>query len=294
MKSKMNKPTQPPECLICRKEVGSFYCFKHPSCYFRCPRCGSIFQHPLPSIREMIDYANQEYLDGGYKEYVQASDLKLATFRDRIRNICHRAQGKRLLDVGCACGYFIDIALQEGFDAYGIEFSAQAMAAASPQARTRIIHADVNQLSSTRRDWYDVVAAFDIVEHTLDPVDFLIDLKNMLRRGGMLVMTTPDTGHFLRPMMGRRWPMLQPFQHTFLFSRASLRLALEKAGYAEIELMPARKILTPDYLVQQIKIYNPLIARLYYFFSTVLPNGLRKMPLRVNIGEIMAFARRGG
>ena len=52
-----------------------------------------------------------------------------------------------------------------------------------------------------------------------DPVSFLDDIGRVLAPGGLLVVSTPDTGHWLRPLMRSRWPMLQPDQHTFLFSR---------------------------------------------------------------------------
>ena len=70
-------------------------------------------------------------------------------------------------------------------------------------------------------------------------------------------------------------------------------MALERAGYCEIELMPATKVLTPDYLMQQIRTFNQLTVRLYNSISRVMPKGLRGKPIAVNIGEIMAFARSG-
>jgi len=39
---------------------------------------------------------------------------------------------KRLLDIGCSCGYFIDVALENGYDAYGIEFLEAAISYAKP------------------------------------------------------------------------------------------------------------------------------------------------------------------
>lgn len=277
------------QCLICTAD-SDFYCFKPPAKYFKCPQCATIFQHPLPSAQEMVSYADQEYSDGLYGEYVQARDLKFLTFRRRMRDIRRRTEGKLLVDVGCSCGYFIDVALENGFDAYGVEFSSVAIAAASEQTRRRITHGDIHQLT-THSKTYDVVTAFDVLEHTLAPVQFLTELRRLLKSGGLLVITTPDTKHYLRSLMGKRWPMLQPLQHTCLFSPASLRRALETAGYTDIEIMPARKVLTPEYLAGQIKGYNPLIASFYNVLSKVLPEKLRNMPISVNISEIMAFAR---
>ena len=239
----------------------------------------------------MAGYADQEYSHGVYREYIEARDLKYLTFHRRASRIESETAGRRLVDIGCSCGYFIDVALEHGFDAIGIEFSSVAIAAASSQARPRIIQGDVNKLQAMQQASFDVVTAFDVVEHTLDPIQFLTQLRGLLKSGGLLVVTTPDTGHFLRSLMGKRWPMLQPFQHTCLFSAKSLRMALEQAGYGNVEIMPARKVLTPDYLIGQIKSYNPVISSLYNAVSKVLPKKLRDLPVSVNISEVMAFAR---
>ena len=68
-----------------------------------------------------------------------------------------------------------------------------------------------------------------------------------------MVLTTPDTRHAFRFLMGARWPMLQPEQHTFLFSRRSLRLALEKVGFEEVVVRRATKSSTLEYLARQIE-----------------------------------------
>lgn len=287
----MRDARQSEKCPICNG-AAFFYCSKDAAQYYRCILCGTISQYPHPSVQEMAAYANHEYSAGGlYEEYIQARELKLATFRKRIQGIREHTEGKRLFDVGCSCGYMIDVALENGFDAYGAEFSDVAIAAASEKARPRIFHADVNQIALMQPVPYDVVTAFDIIEHTFDPIKFLISLKDMIQKRGLLVITTPDAGHLLSFVMRHRWPMLQPFQHTVLLSKNSLRLALEAAGFDDIEIMSASKVLTIDYLMKQIRGLNPSIARSYGLVSHAMPDRLRNMPISFNIGEIMAFAR---
>jgi 2-polyprenyl-3-methyl-5-hydroxy-6-metoxy-1,4-benzoquinol methylase len=243
----------------------------------------------------MITYADEEYSSGLYKKYIEAKNLKYDTFRSRLPKIQaalpNGGKNGKLLDVGCSCGYFIDVALETGFDAYGIEFSSVAIGMASPAARPRIIQGNVNTLDSAHTA-FDVITAFDIIEHTDNPLDFLQNLKSILKPTGIMVLTTPDTGHFLRPLMGSRWPMLQPLQHTFLFSKASLSRALQLAGFIDIEITTAHKVLTLDYLIKQLKIHNPLIYRSYGLISPLIPKIFREKAMHVNIGEIFAIARR--
>ena len=286
----MRNGTATPPCPVCATQA-LFYCRRQQARYFLCRACGTIFQDPMPTIEAMRAYVDEEYAVGAYEAYVRARKIKLLTFAERAARIRRHAGSGRLLDVGASCGYFVEAALEAGFDAHGLELSPVAVAAAPEVVRDRLAVGDVNRLRHDGVEPYDVVTAFDILEHTFDPMQFLADLRSVSRDGGLLVITTPDTGHVLRYAMGRSWPMLQPSQHTVLFSRKSLRMALSKAGYTDIVLTAARKVLTPDYLAEQVGVHNPLLARAYATVAPAVPKVLRDMPIGVNIGETMAFAR---
>ena len=196
-----------------------------------------------------------------YRDYVDARALKLATMRRRLPVISAQARGPRLLDVGCATGFFIEAALEAGFDAAGIELSPVAIRLARPEVQARITCGDVNTLLSTDSRRFDVVTAFDIIEHTLDPAAFLDDIGRVLAPGGLLVLSTPDTGHWLRTVMRARWPMLQPDQHTYLFSKAAMRTLLVDRGYDPVRIEATRKVLTLEYLFGQLRQTNPTLAQ---------------------------------
>jgi 2-polyprenyl-3-methyl-5-hydroxy-6-metoxy-1,4-benzoquinol methylase len=270
---------------------GARYCTLPPATYYDCPVCATVFQSPMPTLEQMRDYVNAEYASGVYADYVSAAALKSLTFSRRAAKIRARTGTGRLLDVGASCGYFIDEALKAGFDAYGVELSAEAVASAPPALRERLTLGDVNALTARGETPYAVVTAFDIIEHTFDPIAFLQSLRSVAQPGATVVITTPDTGHALRYLLRSRWPMLQPMQHTVLFSRRSLLLALTRAGLEDVRITVARKTLTADYLAGQVEMYLPLPVRAYRAAARVLPERITKAPVSINIGELMAFAR---
>ncbi len=280
--------------LVCpiTGEEASFYCRKPPADYFLTDQLGLIFQKQLPTIEEMSAYAEEQYSAGVYKGYASAAPLKIQTFERRIDLLKRLGARGRILDVGCACGFFIEAALKHGFDAYGIEFSKEAVAIARQEIRSRITVGDVNLRREREEDRFDAVVAFDIIEHTQNPIKFLEEIRQILRPGGWLMLATPDTGHFLRYLMGCRWPMLQPMQHTYLFSKSAMRFALAQAGFENIAVQKADKSLTLDYLIDQLRVHNPLISRSYQALSKLLPRALRQGTFSVNIGEMLAYAQR--
>ena len=269
-----------PARLYCRKPQAEYYIAD-----------GLIYQKTPPTVEQMAAYAEREYSTGVYKDYIAAAPLKTATFRRRIKRLKKLGTKGRLLDVGCGCGFFIQVALEEGFDAYGIDFSHAARAAAAEEIQPRITIGDVNSLRRRGEEPFDVVVAFDIIEHSQNPLQFLREIRSVLRPDGWLMLSTPDTDHFLRFVMRTRWPMLQPMQHTHLFSKRAMQSALEKAGYRNISLRKADKTLTLDYVLEQVRVHNPWLTRIYRTLAPLLPRALHRKAFTVNIGEFLAFAQ---
>lgn len=87
--------------------------------------------------------------------------------------------------------------------------------------------------------------------------------------------------------------MLQPDQHTFLFSRRAMHQLLVDAGYTPLRLETAHKTLTIDYLFGQLRQTNPVLSRVLDLAKHVVPRTLRDRPLAFNIGEMFACARKG-
>ncbi len=262
-----------------------------PAIYYGCPVCETMFQHPMPTIDQMKAYVESEYKSGVYNDYVAAAALKSLTFARRVNLISKRMPNGRLLDVGASCGFFVEQAMLAGFDAHGLELSTEAVAKAPPQVRARLTIGDVNALALSGVESFDVITAFDLIEHVFDPVAFLSEMRAVARPGALIAITTPDVDHFLRHVLRSRWPMFQPMQHTVLFSRRGLRLALTHAGYVDVEIGPATKTLTADYLAGQVSMYLPLAVGAYRTVSSAIPKKLRNAPVDINIGELMAFAR---
>ena len=104
-------------------------------------------------------------------------------------------------------------------------------------------------------------------------------------------MSTPDAGHFLRYMMRSYWPMLQPRQHLTIFSRQGIRLALEEAGFRDIEFERATKTISYDYLADQLRTLTPGLHMGLRLLGRCLPSRTRRKYRQINIGEFTVLAK---
>ena len=84
---------------------------------------------------------------------------------------------------------------------------------------------------------FDVVLCGDVVEHLRDPVAALARLRPLLKPGGRVVLSTPNIANWAirLSLLGGRWRYtdrgILDRSHTHLFTRSTLREALEQAGY---------------------------------------------------------------
>jgi 2-polyprenyl-3-methyl-5-hydroxy-6-metoxy-1,4-benzoquinol methylase len=244
-----------------------------------------------------MDYANSEYRTGLYKQYLEAVEIKNATCEYRLDKVIQYFNKKsglkaspRILDIGCSNGRFLEVAVRKGIEAWGLELSENAIAAASPHIRSRIYRGDANNIESLELNKFNIVTAFDLIEHLFYPINFLKNLHKLITKDGIIVMTTPDASSFLRIFMGKYWPMLQPFQHTILLSRKAARLLLRETAYDQISISGTKKVFTPDYLFRQLRGPTPPLFRAYDRISRVVPGFIKEAKVQVDIGEMMISA----
>jgi 2-polyprenyl-3-methyl-5-hydroxy-6-metoxy-1,4-benzoquinol methylase len=91
---------------------------------------------------------------------------------------------------------------------------------------------------------FDLVFASEVIEHISDTATFLTELHRLVRPGGLLILSTPNSAFWpyrLLGLAGRTPSEVQHPGHVRFFSRRSLARAIEAAGFA-VESVSARHI----------------------------------------------------
>ena len=137
-------------------------------------------------------------------------------------------QGGRLLEVGCGSGKQLEAMADAGWDARGVDFDPEAVAA----ARSRGLDVAVGDV----RDLHLPAASFDaivmahVLEHVFDPVGLLTECARLLKPGGRLVSITPNADSLGHRIFRRAWRGLEPPRHIVIYTPDALRLACARAG----------------------------------------------------------------
>ena len=105
--------------------------------------------------------------------------------------------GARVLEVGCGRGAFLVRAKELGACVAGIELN-NASASAASERGIDIAQCDVK---AAPKEWlrsFDLVAAFQVVEHVPEPLDFCESLFSLVKPGGALHVAVPNRESFLQ------------------------------------------------------------------------------------------------
>jgi 2-polyprenyl-3-methyl-5-hydroxy-6-metoxy-1,4-benzoquinol methylase len=135
----------------------------------------------------------------------------------------------RLLDVGCGNALRLARLRALGWDVYGQDVDPEAVAYARNTFQIEV-HLGRLEDSGFPEMSFDYVILHHVIEHVHDPVKLLKECRRLLKRGGLLVVVTPNTRSFGRKHFGGFWRGLEPPRHIYLFSSKALSTIAVRAG----------------------------------------------------------------
>ncbi len=136
----------------------------------------------------------------------------------------------KVLDFGCGNGWLMDNLKAAGWnDVHGLDFDPKAIEFCKSKGLSAAVGTIVEQ--GYAENSFDVITINHVIEHVHDVEALLKDALNVLKKGGKLVVATPNTGSWLHRHYGKFWLHLDPPRHLHLFNNANLEAMIHKAGY---------------------------------------------------------------
>ncbi len=220
----------------------------------RCVDCSlKYIKHQLNNddinqLYQAESYFDSEYGGGASKHYWENESWAKVKARQALKKIKPFVKEGKILDLGCAGGYFLTVAEEEfGYEAYGLELS-QSMALA---ARERGLRVATGSIADVPADWpkFDLIYLGDVLEHVADPYFFMDLIKGKLAPGGVVAIEVPLTyeptligvasavfnllkgkigGVYFLPAQHRTKLMPKPPYHLLMFNPKAMRCLLTK------------------------------------------------------------------
>ena len=217
-------------CRICGYSGGPDEVFSRPLA-FRCRNCGTVQAAELPSIEQLKDYYGKKYLDQ-YTAGMNPHRFKVEMPKRHAAKLAYIKRYKTtgtLLDAGCGEGFFLQLALNAGFDAIGCDYDFRTDY--PERVSVKLGTLDSKNGLPFRDGMFDIVTCWAVIEHVRDPVTALQEILRVLNKDGYLFLDTPLCGDFCERLVAARSHWLHPPEHLHVFTAKSLRLVIEKTGF---------------------------------------------------------------
>jgi SAM-dependent methyltransferase len=194
-----------------------------------CPVCDLLYASPVPDR----DVLSRLYDDAAF-DASDESHAAARTYARLLRPVLDRLPERgAALDIGTGDGAFLSELLDHGFrQVTGVEPSAAPIACADPAVRPLIRHG-VFDPGDFPPASLSLVTCFQTLEHVPDPFRLAHAARGLLREGGAVFFICHNRRAVSARLLGLRSPIFD-IEHLQLFSPASARALLEKAGFSAV------------------------------------------------------------
>ena len=211
-------------------------------------------------------YDKSDYYENNLKKFL---DLNNAYQSDRIRSILELYSPNKdetILDLGCGWGTFCFALAEQCKNIVGVDFSTKSIEICQKLAIEKNLPAIEFKCADARctglaRESFDVVICADLVEHLYPRAyeDSLKEIKRILKRGGKLIIWTPNRGHLIEMLKNRNIIFKKDISHVDYKSMNRLINSLERQGFL------IRKAYYKESHVPFIRIIEKLFMKFFPF-----------------------------
>jgi len=213
--------------------------FSNVKCYFsnvplsvvKCENCGLVYLNPRPDKKLGLEYFENAYSNATgfeshsyYRDHDKIFNRSQARF-DLIKNL--EAPNHKILDFGAGQGHFVKTAIDNKWDATGIELSNAAIQAARENFNIELL----SSLQNLKINDFGVIALWDVIEHLEDPKGILRELTKYLHPDGYFVIETSNIDSLDYLAHKKKWSYWH-VDHLFYFSRKTLVYLLKTLSFS--------------------------------------------------------------
>ena len=167
--------------------------------------------------------------DGKLRNLKNERKFKLSQIKYVLQYIKKIKPGK-VLDVGCGYGWLLS-ALNNKWKKYGVEISKHAGVFSKKFGK---IH--IGKIEEYHERKFDLITALHVIEHINKPEIFILKLKKILNKQGILILETPDFDSAAARRYGKKFRLLFDKTHISLFSQDSLIRFVRDHGFEVLDI----------------------------------------------------------
>lgn len=248
----------------------------------KCNSCGLVRSNPIIPLQ----YLKKLYKESKftYGEEVKNLQLTYGSYLKRLDD--YGALKGKLLEIGCGNGFFLKQALELGYkEVWGVEPSKDAISKASAKLKNHIV-CDIFRPGIFTPNQFNVICFFQVLDHIVDPNQFLSECYQILKPGGLILCINHDIGAWTAGILKDKSPIID-VEHTYLYDKKTIKKIFEKNKFRVLDTGNVRNIYSLGYWLQMtplpLRIKKILIKKRHKFL---------RLKLTLGVGNLYLIARK--
>jgi len=196
----------------------------------RCSHCQFMYSAKLMAPDELSRYYSNDF---GSERHRRGQIVNATTNAWVVRKLLSEgalSTPQSILDVGTGYGFFLrEIGKLSVQRVVGVELSKQEASYGRDHLGLDIRNSPLSQAGFSAGN-FDLVTAFEVIEHVRDPLQFLHEMLKLVRPGGWLLVMTDNFESDVTRSLGAAFPKWIPHSHISHFSPATLERAVAESG----------------------------------------------------------------
>lgn len=215
----------------------------------KCSSCSFVFLDPQPSGPQLKKYYPSKkyyaYNKGDKKGFFEilreylVKNYYSPTFLSKIVTLLVKnvpampssPKNGKILDLGCGTGDTLVLLKKLGWDVYGMDIDKNAISTGRKRRLNNLKLGAYRDLDKYPDNYFDAIRLYHVIEHLDDPSLCLSLIRKKLKKGGELIMGTPNMESLVSKIFKTYWYNLDSPRHLFIFSPITLRKLTEKNGF---------------------------------------------------------------
>jgi SAM-dependent methyltransferase len=158
----------------------------------KCRNCNFIYLNPRPSTQDLRAFYQQGYLPDDPESIENWRCMMKGVYRTAVGHIEKYCRKGKVLDIGCGFGFFLQELKQKSWEVTGLDMSLSGISYARETLKLPV-HCAWFEETEFPENHFDVVAAFYVIEHAYNPVEFLKKIHRVLKPKGIVLLRYPHT-----------------------------------------------------------------------------------------------------
>ncbi|MBM3168684.1 MAG: class I SAM-dependent methyltransferase [Bacteroidetes bacterium] len=213
----------------------------------KCQECRVVFANPMADEKELQDYYQHYYEKDLYEathyksiilnHFKRIATLEPIRIKKEARYLGLLQAGHTFLDVGCGLGLGLAYAHRLDCTLFATEFDQGALDFVQEHFPVSTYQGDIWGAKYPEA-YFDFIHISHVIEHVLDPIAYLKEMKRILKPGGILAIGTPDSSskmyslHRTFYLLHLQVPdIVDGLEHTFIFPKATLAALCKQQGF---------------------------------------------------------------